>query len=34
MLEKDGVGQRSGTSPLVRFTVPQKNWKVRLSISS
>jgi hypothetical protein len=34
MLQKAGVGQRSGTSPFFRFTVSQKKRKVRFSMSS
>ena len=33
-LEKDGVGQRSGTRPFLRFTVSQKKRNVRRSMSS
>jgi hypothetical protein len=33
MLEKLGVGQRSGTSPFCTFAVSRKKRKVRRSIS-
>jgi hypothetical protein len=34
MLEKLGVGQRSGTRPFAWFTVSQNQRKVRCSMSS